>query len=125
MAGVAVGIGCRRGIAAGPIVALVRETLANFSVSTENAALFTVDAKRDEPGLAQAAEALGLPLNFLPRETLAAVETPTRSERAKTLFGVSSVAEAAALVGAGKGAVLIVPRVARDNVTCALARAAR
>jgi cobalt-precorrin 5A hydrolase len=33
------------------------------------------------------------------------------------------VAETAALAGAGPGAVLILPRIARENVTCAIARA--
>lgn len=122
---VAIGVGCRRGIASAPVVALVRETLAISSVCGGHAALFTIDAKRGEEGLSQAAEVLGLPLIFLPREALAAMETPARSERVQALIGLPSVAEAAALAGAGEGAVLIVPRVARDGITCAVAKVAR
>lgn len=122
MSAVAIGIGCRSGVAAAPVVALVRDALARLALSTQNAELFTIDAKRDEAGLAQAASELGMPLHFFPREVLAAMDTPTRSPQSLAAFGVSSVAESAALAGAGDGAVLVVPRLARDGVTCALAR---
>jgi cobalt-precorrin 5A hydrolase len=38
------------------------------------------------------------------------------------LYGVGSVAEAAALVGAGEGARVIVPKFSGDGVSCAVAR---
>ena len=64
----------------------------------------------------------GVSLTFLSQETLAAITTPTQSAPSIARFGIGSVAEAAALAGAGPGASLIVPRVARDGVTCAVAR---
>ena len=122
MTGIAVGIGCRSGVAATAIVALVREAFAQAAVSPDGATLFTIDAKRDEAGLARAAAELGAPLRYFSRETLAALKTPTQSGYSFAAFGVSSIAESAALAGAGDGATLIVPRIARDGVTCALAR---
>ena len=122
---IAIGLGCRKGVSGEVIASLVREALARVG-QTGAAALFTVDAKRAEAGLAQAAQALAMPLRFLPQEALEAVAdlAHTRSQRVEALFGVPSVAETAALAGAGPGAVLILPRITRDNVTCAIARAA-
>ena len=48
----------------------------------------------------------------------------TRSERTLDLFGVASVAEAAALAAAGPGSQLIVPRLIIGNATVAAARSA-
>ena len=121
---IAIGLGCRKGVSGEVIASLVREALAGIE-QPGAAALFTVDAKRREAGLAQAALALAMPLHFVTQEALAAVadKAQTRSPRVESLFGVPSVAETAALAGAGPGAVLILPRIARENVTCAIARA--
>jgi cobalamin biosynthesis protein CbiG len=45
----------------------------------------------------------------------------TRSARVEQMFGVGSVAEAAALAGAGSGSILLAPRVATTRLTCAIA----
>ena len=121
----AIGLGCRRGVSGEVIASLVREALSRIEQQGA-AALFTVEGKRSEAGLAQAAQALAMPLHFLAQEALEAVAhlAQTRSARVEALFGVPSVAETAALAGAGPGAVLILPRITRDNVTCAIARAA-
>ena len=119
---IAIGVGCRRGVCAGVIVRLVRETLAGAALPLEGATVFTIDAKAGEAGLAEAASVLGAPLIFLSRESLAEIDTPTRSAHVLQRFGVGSVAESAALAGAGFGAVLLVQRVVREGVTCAVAR---
>ncbi len=89
------------------------------------AGLFTLVDKRSEPGLAKAAKRLDLTLTFLSRETLRAQaeHVKTAAPHAESAFGVPSVAEAAALAGAGPGAVLIVGRIAEGGATCAVARA--
>ena len=122
----AIGLGCRKGVSGEVIASLVREALAHIE-QPGVVALFTVDAKRTEAGLAQAAQALAMPLHFLTQEALVAVadQAQTRSLRVESLFGVPSVAETAALAGAGPGAVLILPRITRDDATCAIARAAQ
>ena len=121
---IAIGLGCRKGVSGEVIASLVREALARIE-QTGVAALFTVESKRHEMGMAQAAQALAMPLHFLTQEALAAVadQAQTRSPRVEALFGVPSVAETAALAGAGPGAVLILPRIARNDATCAIARA--
>lgn len=125
MALLAVGIGCRAGCPAEAIAALVRRAL-DVVGGLEPAALFTSVDKQSEAGIAAAAVALALPLVYLPRTALAAAAPAavTRSERVVSLFGVPSIAETAALAGAGPGAALLLPRMAADGATCAIARPA-
>nr|WP_181706432.1 cobalamin biosynthesis protein [Chthonobacter rhizosphaerae] len=118
----AVGLGCRSGVSADAVVRLVEDALSR--VAGPLLGLFTMAGKEQEPALSEAAVRLGLPLVYLPRATLQAVEGgETRSERVVALFGVPSVAEAAALAGAGAGARLVVPRITAEGVTCAVAAA--
>ena len=85
--------------------------------------LFTLIDKQGEPGLTEAAARLGFAVTYLDREALRAREgqVRTRSAMAEARFGVASVAEAAALAGAGPRSVLIVPRLAEGGATCAIA----
>jgi cobalt-precorrin 5A hydrolase len=119
---IAIGVGCRRGCSGAVIEALVRRAL-DYAPAAERRGLFTIAEKRDEPGLAEAAERLGLGLMLLTRESLreTAPFIRTRSARVERLFGVPSVAEAAALAGAGPGSVLLVTRIAHEGATCAIA----
>jgi cobalt-precorrin 5A hydrolase len=120
----AVGIGCRAGCAASAITDLVRRALAQAPAASHAAlALFTSVDKQKEAGIAEAAAALALPLVFLPRAALeaAAPGAETRSDRVVELFGVPSIAETAALAGAGPGAKLVVPRISAAGATCAVA----
>jgi cobalt-precorrin 5A hydrolase len=127
----AIGVGCRIGASAEAIVALVRRALeraatvfpATPTSRGTRAALFTAVEKQGEAGLREAATLLAMPLVFLPKAALAAHSdaTETRSERVVQLFGVPSLAETAALAGAGQGSHLIVARLAADGVTCAIA----
>ena len=107
------GLGCRRGCAAADIVALVR-ALGGAD------ALAAPEWKRDEAGLLAAAQTLGLPLRFVGRAALEAVQArcPTRSAVALQAVGVASVAEAAALASGGR---LIQARVALGGATGAMA----
>jgi cobalt-precorrin 5A hydrolase len=125
MSALAIGLGCRRGVAAEAIVALVRSALGSIDAASE-ATLYTIAGKETERALYEAAAELGLPLAFLPRAALAerSAETKTRSERVVELFGVPSVAETAALAGAGAGAKLVTSRIVGAGVTCAIAQGA-
>jgi len=86
--------------------------------------LFTIDSKRGEAGFHEAARLLNMPLVFLPLATLLARkdELLTRSPRVDALTGVGSVAEAAALAGAGPKSLLLGPRITSAHATCAMAR---
>jgi cobalamin biosynthesis protein CbiG len=112
------GIGCRRGVSAAAIVALVRRAEA---LAEHAEALAAPAFKRGEPGLREAADNLGVPLLFVDDATMQAAQARciTRSAAAESATGLASVAEAAAI---GDGGVLVLPRLAEDGVTCALAR---
>ena len=119
------GIGCGRDTAAAEIVALIDVALKQFHIAPSDlAALATEDTKADEPGLIEAAQTLSLPLLRCSLAELDAVEDRllTRSERVLALKGTASIAEAAALAGAGRDATLLGPRITSGRITCAIAR---
>jgi cobalt-precorrin 5A hydrolase len=120
---VAIGVGCRHGCSPEAIETLVRQALALVPDATP-LGLFTIADKRGESGLTEAAGRLGLDLVFLPRETLRekAPLVWTRSLGSDSRFQVPSVSEASALAGAGRGAMLLVGRIAQNGATCAVAR---
>ena len=122
---IAIGIGCRRNCPADDIVALVRRALALLPAAAKPDGLFSLAEKKGEPGLRDAARTLGLPLTFLSAAILRDAEACalTRSARIEAMFGVPSVAETAALAGAGRGARLLVSRQASATATCAVAQA--
>ena len=119
---IAIGIGCRNGCSADAIEGLVLQALGR-APATVLLGLFTLIDKQGEPGLTEAAARLGFAVTYLDREALRAREgqVRTRSAMAEARFGVASVAEAAALAGAGPRSVLIVPRLAEGGATCAIA----
>jgi len=123
---IAIGIGCRAGVAGEAIVALVRRALAEARAPNGELRVFTLAAKADEPGLLEAARLLRAKLTPLPLEALQAqaVRILTPSAAAQARFGAPNIAEAAALAGAGEGARLIGPRLAADGATCAVALSA-
>jgi cobalt-precorrin 5A hydrolase len=95
----AIGVGCKRGCSTEAIVALVERAMAAAACAGAPAALFTHEAKYSEGGLAGAAKELGLPLVFLETEVMrqASLRAATNSPRVMAMFGLPSIAEAAAL----------------------------
>jgi cobalt-precorrin 5A hydrolase len=85
--------------------------------------LFTHEAKKNEAGLAQAAKALGIPIVFLGAEVLrqASLRASTSSPKVMEIYGLPSIAEAAALAGAGPSSVLLVGRMSKGGASCAIA----
>jgi cobalt-precorrin 5A hydrolase len=120
---IAIGIGCRAGASAANIAALVQRTLSHAQLDGAGAHLFSIDTKRDEIGLIKAARLLAMPIAFLSRDALAAraSDAVTRSDRIAALHHLPSIAETAALAGAGPGSRLVLPRVSDGAVTCAVA----
>ena len=116
----AIGIGCRASATAEAIARLVREAQARASLG---AASLHAPASLDNPALAEAAARLGLTLHRHDAAALRAVAARVRSHspRVAEAFGVGSVAEAAALAGAGVGAEIVVPKFSADGVSCAVA----
>ncbi|WP_187431286.1 hypothetical protein ROLI_011140 [Roseobacter fucihabitans] len=70
------------------------------------------------------AEEIGVPIKAIPPDVLARQNTLTQSQVTLKERGIGSVAEAAALAGAGQGARLITERhISADRLaTCALAK---
>ncbi len=118
-----VGVGCNRGTAAAEIGAAVAQTLAAAGLAAAAVRNWaSINAKADEPGLLAAARAEGLELAFFAKEPLNAVTVPNPSAAPLRYVGAQGVAEPAALVSAGAGAELVVPKQKLGNCTVAVAR---
>ena len=123
---IAIGIGCRKGVSADSVAALAREILRD-TPPFFRAKIFTIGRKADEPGLHEAAASLGFPLvflheaEFLARQGEFLSRGAAASPRVEALTGFASIAEAAALMGGGPQARLILRRRAADGVTVAIA----
>lgn len=117
------GVGCNRGTTGEEIVELVHTTFRRLLLSTRSIrAIATIDAKRDEAGLHEAAGELGVPLLFFTAEELDAVETPSPpSPHARRAVGARGVAEPAAILGS-RGGELILSKIRSGNVTLAIAQ---
>ena len=117
----AAGVGCNRGTSAAEILELLESTFASRGLARASlAGLATIEAKRDEAGLLEAADRLGVSVTFYSAEALRDVPVPTPSETVKRHMGVESVCEAAAIKRAGGGR-LLVPKVRSRNATLAVA----
>ncbi|WP_405596395.1 precorrin-3B C(17)-methyltransferase [Streptomyces sp. NBC_01410] len=103
-----VGVGASRDAPLDEVLGLVEDTLRDAGLSKLSvAALATVDAKAQEPGIVGAAERLGVPLVTYAPETLASITVPNPSSAPLAAVGTPSVAEAAALAEGGE---LLVPK---------------
>ena len=117
-----VGVGCSLGCPPAELLELVRSALAE--AAGEVVALATVDRRAEEPCVLAAAAAHGVPVRTHPAERLAPVPVPTPSAVVAAYVGTPSVAEAAALLSAGKDARLLVAKRRSAHATCAIAREA-
>jgi len=117
------GVGCNRNTSADEMRILLAKVLARFNLSELSLKyLASIDLKADEKGLLMLAEELNLPLKFFNREALNSVKTiENPSAVVEKHVGVKSVCEAAAILGANQGQ-LVVPKQNTPNVTVAIAR---
>ncbi|MFW5856330.1 MAG: cobalamin biosynthesis protein [Planctomycetota bacterium] len=117
------GVGCRRGIGAEAVIAAVDAALDAADLDRSAVRLLaSVDLKRDEAGLLEAAARMGLPLRFVPADEIrgcarAFAPTPAAARH----LDLPAVAEPAALL-AGRRTTLRLPKQVRDGVTVALAQ---
>ncbi len=111
------GLGFKRDVT----LASLREALLAAGGPEGLAAVATVSDKADAEALKQLACECGVPIKAVPAETLAGINTPTRSRLIVEKFGTGSVAEAAALAVAGPGARLIATRVVSQDRTATAA----
>ena len=118
------GFGARKGVSPEAVLAALDAALAAHDIARDRLdALATVPQKRNEPGLTDAAKALGLPLSIADENALQAAATHclTRSDHALSATGLPSASEAAALAVCGPAGQLLGPRLTLDGVTCAIA----
>ena len=114
------GMGCNRGTGVDALHSLLTGTLAEAGLSPASlAALTTVDAKADEPGLVALAARLGVPLVTYPAADLAGRAVPNPSDAPAAAVGTPSVAEASVLA---HGADLVVEKRKTPEATCAVGR---
>jgi cobalt-precorrin 5A hydrolase len=118
-----VGLGCNRNTPTEEMIELLEAVFNQFKLSMDSIEILaSVDLKADEPGLLHLGRKLNLELTLFSPDELDKVEhVPTPSSVVKKHLGVSSVCEAAALLGSHKG-TLIVPKQKSRNVTLAVAR---
>jgi len=115
------GIGCNRGTASGEIFELISTTFKENALSLKSLkCIATIEAKRDEKGLIDAANELNVPLLFADPSEIESINVPNPSNMVKKHMGVSSVCEATAILKSGKGK-LLVPKTKSLNVTLAVA----
>jgi cobalt-precorrin 5A hydrolase len=116
------GIGCNRGTPAEEIDELVTLHLTRLHLSLKSVCcISSVAAKRDEAGLIDFAEELGVPLRCFESDELNRVVFPSPpSEHAMAAVGVAGVAEPAAILASGGGELLL-KKVKAANVTLAVA----
>lgn len=119
----AVGMGCNRNTTSEEMQNLLGEVFDRFKLSLKSiATLASVDLKADETGLLELARQLNLDLTCFTRKQLEQIENvPTPSAVVNKHIGVNSVCEAAAILGARMGC-LIVPKQKSLNATLAIAR---
>ncbi|MFP5319998.1 MAG: precorrin-3B C(17)-methyltransferase [Acidimicrobiia bacterium] len=124
-ASLVVGVGSSSGADPDDVHQLVVTTLASHGLHPGSVgAVATVEAKRHEPAVVALADFLGVPLRVLPATALATVDVPNPSQVVAAAVGTPSVAEAAALLAAGPGAALVVPKQRSSEATVAVARRA-
>lgn len=119
------GIGCNRGTGKEEIRDFLYNVFQKHGLSVKSlCGLATIDIKKDEAGLIELAEELGLPVMFYSSEELNSVKgVETPSSLVERYTGVEGVCEGAALLGA-KTTQLIVPKEVAKDVTVAVARTA-
>ncbi len=115
-----IGIGTRRGITKEEVIEAVKQALAECGLSLEEiTALASSKLKENERGLLEAGEMLGIPVDFLPDETLNSYNPPSSSQASR--FGLKGVAEPAAMA-LSKEKQLICRKKVYGRVTIAIAR---
>jgi len=118
------GLGCRKGTTREELLSALDAACLEAKISRQSlAALATGEIKREEPGMLQLAETLGLTLHIVSDEALMQAEprTKTVSRHSLEITSSSSLSEAAALAAAGEASEIIVPRLISQGATCALA----
>jgi cobalt-precorrin 5A hydrolase len=117
-----IGIGCNRGTRYEEIKQFLLMVLKKEGLSANSIYQFaTTDIKKDEPGLLALSKEMKIQIDFYGKKDLNSVKTiETPSKMVEKHLGVKSVCEAAAILSANNGE-LIVPKKKSKDVTVAVA----
>ncbi|MEW5691698.1 MAG: cobalamin biosynthesis protein [Candidatus Hydrogenedentota bacterium] len=118
-----IGIGCRRGVSVNKVKKAILTALKEKNIELDQIRLAaTIDLKKHEEGLIKATSELGLPLVFIPKESVDNFQGPvSSSEIVKRNIGLEGVCEPCALL-AGRRTKLILKKKIINGVTVAIAR---
>ncbi|EHQ89707.1 cobalt-precorrin 5A hydrolase [Desulfosporosinus youngiae] len=118
-----VGVGCRRGVAKEVILERITTAVEQLGASLKGiSGIYSIDLKSDEVGLIEAAKSLRVPFKTFPADELQSVnrqEQLSRSNFVSEKIGVDGVCEAASLLGAKMGR-LVLPKTKGQGVTVAI-----
>lgn len=119
---IVVGVGCRRGKTKEDIINAVDECLFLKGISTEAVEkIASIDLKKDEAGLIEAAKHYKAKPDFFSAEQLAEIKNVSyTSQFVKEVTGVDNVCERAAKLASGHGDILL-GKQKKDGVTIAIA----
>ncbi|AWI57526.1 cobalamin biosynthesis protein [Sinorhizobium fredii] len=118
------GLGCERNTEPEEVIALAERALADAGAKKSDVAFVaSLDARAEEPAIHAAGRHFCVPVRFFDAATLEAeaerLQNPSEIVFAHT--GCHGVAEGAALAGAGRDAVLLVPKIRSACATAAIA----
>jgi cobalt-precorrin 5A hydrolase len=118
------GVGCRRGTSADEIERVVRLALGKYELPPERLqAIATESGKATEAAFPEVARRLSVQLVACTTSDLdrVASQVLTPSRFVLEVKGLPSIAEASAIVAAGRNARLLGARIASERATCAIA----
>jgi len=118
-----IGIGCKKDCSPDTLMKQLRRVLKDAHLSERRICLVaSIERKKDEAAILQAAEAFGVPFLTYTAEELASVKGDfSPSAFVEEQVGVDNVCERSAVAAAGPGARLIVGKTASEGTTFAVA----
>ncbi|MBS4538575.1 cobalt-precorrin 5A hydrolase [Clostridium sp. D2Q-11] len=106
---IVIGIGCRRGISRNKILEAINLSMNDLNLHIKSIkALATIDVKRDEIGILDAAKCLHIPLTIIDRDRIKRIESKfNSSDFVRKTIGVGSVCEPCGYIVSKKGKCLM------------------
>ncbi len=117
------GIGCRKKTSADALEEFIRKVMKKNGLDIRRVcAVASIDIKKEEEGILEAARHLGVPFQVYDAETLRSCEGKfTASAFVEAQVGVDNVCERSSMYAAGAGAELLVRKTAADGMTVSVA----
>lgn len=119
-----IGIGCKKGKSVNEIDQFISKTIKEAGIFIQQIfALSSISQKRGEPGILEWCRKAEIPFFTYTAEELQEVNGLfTGSSFVESQVGVDNVCERAAMKSCGKGGRLLVPKIAENGMTIAIAR---